>query len=175
MTELRVERVESLAPDTSGAARALLWRVFDEMTEHDWRHCLGGSCVLARDGRHLVGFAAVVPRLLRCDDRPVRAGYVEGVAVAPTHRRCGVGSRVMAEVERIVRNDYELGALGASEEALPFYRARGWWPWRGRTFAATADGPVRTADEDDCVLVYPVVALELSGDLTCDAREGDAW
>jgi aminoglycoside 2'-N-acetyltransferase I len=35
---------------------------------------------------------------------------------------------------------------------------------------------VRTADEDDCVYVFPVTAeLDLSGELTCDWRDGALW
>jgi aminoglycoside 2'-N-acetyltransferase I len=50
----------------------------------------------------------------------------------------------MTELERIIRAAYELGALGSTDEGLPFYRARGWQPWRGPTSALTISGVVRT-------------------------------
>jgi aminoglycoside 2'-N-acetyltransferase I len=57
-----------------------------------------------------------------------------------------------------------------------FYAARGWKAWRGRTWALTPAGTVRTADEDADIYVFEVAApLDLTGDLTCDFREGDLW
>lgn len=51
-----------------------------------------------------------------------------------------------------------------------------WEHWEGPTSALTPTGVVRTADEDGAVYVLPVtVALDLSGELTCDWREGDVW
>ena len=46
-------------------------------------------------------------------------------------QRRGIGGALMTELERIIRAAYELGALGSTDEGLPFYRARGWQPWRG--------------------------------------------
>jgi aminoglycoside 2'-N-acetyltransferase I len=82
----------------------------------------------------------------------------------------------MTELEPIIRAAYELGALGSTDEGLPFYRARGWQPWRGPTSALTISGVVRTPDEDGYVLVLTASAsLDLDGELTCDYRNGDGW
>ena len=172
----RIECTTELAAELVRPARALLWRVFDDMTEHDWQHCLGGGYVLAWDGAELVGFAAVRSRRLLHGDRPVRTGYVEGMAVAASYRRRGIGGRIMAEVECRIRADYELGALGSSDEGFPFYRHRGWQVWRGRTFVRTRRGPVRTAEEEGSILVYPsTFPLDLSADLSCEERAGEPW
>jgi hypothetical protein len=43
---------------------------------------------------------------------------------------------------------------------------------------AGAEGPVRTADEDDSILVLRTTAtagLEPTGALVCDWRAGDVW
>ncbi|MGM1063769.1 GNAT family N-acetyltransferase [Saccharothrix sp. Mg75] len=160
------------------AVRALLDEAFDGgFSDEDWDHCLGGVHALARDGDDLVGHGAVVRRQLAHDGRPVRVGYVEAVAVRAPHRRRGVGGAVMGALEGVVRGGYAFGALSASEDGLGFYAARGWLRWRGRTFAMTPDGLVRTEEEDDGVFVLPAgTALpDLRGDLACDWRAGDAW
>jgi aminoglycoside 2'-N-acetyltransferase I len=176
VTEVRTAHTADLDDATIKAARALLWDVFDDMTEHDWEHCLGGIHALVWDGDELVGHAAVVQRQLLHADRALRTGYVEGVAVREDHQRRGIGGALMAELERIVRGAYELGALGASDEGAAFYASRGWQCWQGPTFALTPAGAERTAEEDGGIYVLPVeVPLDLTADLTCDYREGDLW
>jgi aminoglycoside 2'-N-acetyltransferase I len=146
------------------------------MTEHDWEHALGGVHALAYEDGELVGHAAVVQRRLLHAGRALRAGYVEGVGVRADRRRRGLGGALMAEVERVISGAYELGALGATDRAAALYSGRGWRRWQGPTFALTPEGVVRTAEEDDGVYVLPVsVALDLSGPLTCDWRDGSAW
>jgi aminoglycoside 2'-N-acetyltransferase I len=158
------------------AARALLYEVFDDMTEEDWDHCLGGMHALAWDGETLVGHASVVQRQLIYKDAALRCGYVEGVAVKPGYRLRGIAGRLMAELERIIRAAYDIGALGSSDEGLPFYLSRGWQRWRGPTHALTPKGMVRTAEEDGYIFVLPASAsLDLDGPLTCDFRAGDLW
>ena len=71
---------------------------------------------------------------------------------------------------------YEVGALGATDAAIPLYAGRGWRPWRGRLSALTPGGVVRTPGEEGGVFVFPVSApLDLDGELTCDWRGGDVW
>lgn len=153
--------------------RALLWSAFDGFTEDDWRHCLGGLHVLLWDPAGLVGHAALVPRRLLAGGRPLAAGYVEGVAVRPDARRRGHGSALMAAVESA--GAYDVLALSASEDGLPFYLARGWQRWRGPTSVATANGVLRTPEDDGGVLVLPRVEVDLDAALTCDERPGDVW
>jgi aminoglycoside 2'-N-acetyltransferase I len=176
VTPIQVAHTADLSPADLEASRALLYEVFDDMTEEDWEHALGGMHALAWDGDKLIGHGSVVQRRLLHKGRALRTGYVEGVAVRAEHRRHGVGGALMAELERIIRGAYELGALGSSDEGLPFYLARGWQRWRGPTFALTPTGVVRTAEEDGYILVWPVSAsLALDAELTCDWRAGDAW
>ena len=83
---------------------------------------------------------------------------------------------MMEPLERALRAAYELGALGATDDAASFYASRGWQLWRGRCSALTPDGIVRTEDDEGCVYVLPAtVPLDLSGELACDWRDGDAW
>jgi len=176
---LRVAHTADLDRATLGAARALLDDVFSpEMTDDDWEHCLGGLHALVVDGEpgEVLGHAAVVQRRLLHGDRVLRTGYVEGVAVRADRRRQGLGAAMMAELERAIDAAYDVGALGATDEAVPFYRGRGWQVWRGPTSVLSPAGVVRTPDEDGWVYVRPgAVPLDLDSPLTCDWREGDAW
>ena len=82
----------------------------------------------------------------------------------------------MNALERVIRNAYDLGALSAADDAAAFYAARGWQPWRGRSWTLTPTGPRRTPNEDGTLYVLPSsVPLTPEADLTCDWREGDVW
>ena len=175
---LQVAHTADLDRATLVAARALLEAVFedDPLTDHDWEHALGGVHALAWDGGELVGHASVVQRRLLHGGRALRTGYVEGVGVRADRRRRGHGDALMAAIERVIAGAYELGALGTTDMARPFYQARGWQPWRGPTSALTPAGVVRTPTEDGGVHVLPGSApLDRDGELTCDHRDGDPW
>ncbi|URN14208.1 GNAT family N-acetyltransferase [Streptomyces radiopugnans] len=124
-------------------------------------------------GPRLAGAAAVAAR------RPGTAHRLcGGVGVRADRRGHGYGAALMGALERVVRGAYDLGALASSDEALGFYAARGWLLWQGPTSALTPSGTVRTEEDDGCVHVLPVAggaALDLSGELVCDWREGDLW
>jgi aminoglycoside 2'-N-acetyltransferase I len=177
VTELRTAHTADLDPGTLRAARALLDDAFaGQMTDDDWEHALGGVHALAWEDGELVAHAAVVQRRLIHGGRALRAGYVEGVGVRADRRRRGHGAAVMAAVERVILAAYDLGALGATDEAQAFYVARGWRRWEGPTAALTPDGVVPTPDEDGAIFVLPgAVALDVAGPLTCDWRDGDVW
>lgn len=82
---------------------------------------------------------------------------------------------MMEALERVLRGAYDLGALGATDEAADFYAARGWKLWQGPSSALTPTGIQRTAREDGCLYVLPLaVPLDLSGELTAGVqRYGD--
>jgi aminoglycoside 2'-N-acetyltransferase I len=79
----------------------------------------------------------------------------------------------------VIANAYDVGALGATDAAVPFYVGRGWRRWRGPSWALTPAGVVRTASEDGAIYVLALdggtVELELDGALMADWREGDVW
>lgn len=176
MTDVQVAHTADLSPDVLATIRALLDAAFDgDFSDADWDHGLGGMHALAWSGDVLVGHASVVQRQFLHGDRPLRTGYVEGVAVHADHRRQGIGAAVMAPMERIIRAAYDLGALSSSEIGIALYEARGWQRWQGETWALTPAGRERTEEDDDGVFVLPVTPLDLSGTLTCDWRAGDVW
>lgn len=166
-----------LPPATRRAARIMVGRAFgDGFTDEDWDHALGGLHALVHDGGELVAHGSVVQRQLLLGDRTLRAGYVEAVAVAAPARRQGYASAVMSALEDIVRAGYDIGALSATEGGAVLYRARGWQPWRGTTWALTPEGRRRTEEDDDAVFLLPGGGpLVLDGELTCDWRAGDLW
>jgi aminoglycoside 2'-N-acetyltransferase I len=158
------------------AVRALLLAAFEDLSDSDWDHTLGGVHALARVDGQLVGHAALVQRQLVHGGRTLRAGYVEGVAVRADQRRRGHAGAMMAALERVVRAAYDLGALSATEDGAALYAARGWRRWSGPTSALTPTGVRRTPADDGAVHVLPVTTpLDLTGELTCDWRDGDLW
>jgi aminoglycoside 2'-N-acetyltransferase I len=173
---LHTAHTADLDPATLAAARTLLDEVFEgELTGSDWEHALGGvhALVWDDDGR-LSGHASVIQRRLLHGGRALRAGYVEGVGVSAGARRRGYGGALMEALERVIRSAYDLGALGATDEAIALYEGRGWRRWDGPLFALTPAGRVRTPDEDGAVYVLGD-GLDVSGELTCDWRDGDVW
>jgi aminoglycoside 2'-N-acetyltransferase I len=171
---VRVAHTADLSRDELAAARALVFASFDDCTDDDWEHCLGGIHAVVFEGEEAIAHGSVVQRRLIYQDRPLRTGYVEGVAVRSDRRRQGLGGTVMAELERVIRGAYELGALGTTDDGLPFYLGRGWRQWKGQTFGLTPSGIVRTAADDEAILVLSD-AIDVAADLTCDYREGDVW
>ncbi len=177
MSEIKIAHTADLDAATLTSARRLLDAVFEgDMSDHDWDHSLGGVHALVCEGSEVIGHASVVQRRLLHRGRALRAGYVEGVGVRADRRGRGHGAALMDALERVVGGGYELGALGATSEAAGFYAARGWRQWQGPTSALTPTGIRRTEEEDGSIYVLPVTApLDLSGELTCDWRDGDVW
>ncbi len=174
---IRTAHTAELDQATLAAARGLLEAAFedDPLADEDWEHCLGGIHALACDGDVLVGHAAVVQRRIVHAGHAWRVGYVEGVAVSAERRRQGIASALMGELEAIIRSGYDFGALGSSDDGLPFYTGRGWAPWRGTLRVLTLDGIEETPDELGFILVFGG-ELDLDGDLLCaDVRPGDLW
>jgi len=177
VSDIRLAHTADLDRFTLDAARVLLDTVFEgEFTDDDWDHSLGGMHALAYEDGALVGHAAVVQRRLIHDGRALRTGYVEAVGVRAHARRRGHAGALMDAIERVIRGAYELGALGASDMALPFYRTRGWLPWEGETYTLTPQGIERTPDDDDALLVLEVTTeLDRAAFITCDWRDGAVW
>ena len=177
MISVRTAHTAQLEPGTLADGPRLLYAVFDDMTEDDWEHSLGGIHALAYEGGELVGHAALVQRRLLHGGRALRTGYVEGVGVRAEHRRRGHAAAMMDALERVIRDAYDLGALGATDEASLLYSGRGWRLWGGRLSALTPDGvrarrPRRRARSTCC---RSTASLDLDGALTCDWRDGDVW
>lgn len=157
--------------------RALLVKAFEgDFSDDDWSHTLGGWHVIARDNG-IVAHAALVERILEVGGRSFRVGYVEGVATEPSKRRQGLGATVMRRIGQLLEEvEFQLGVLSTSSHA--FYERLGWERWQGPTFVRHDDHVVRTADEDDGIMVLRYGAagnLDLGLPLCCESRAGDDW
>ncbi len=118
MAELRTAHTAELNAEELQAVRVLLDEAFDgDVTDDDYEHALGGMHALVWESRELIGHGSVVMRRLLHGGRALRTGYVEGVAVRGDRRRRGHGAAVMTALERVIRGAYEIGALGATDEA----------------------------------------------------------
>jgi aminoglycoside 2'-N-acetyltransferase I len=129
--ERRTAHTADLDDEAKTAIRALMDAAFDGVSDDTFDNVLGGMHALVFEDGQLIGHASVVQRRLLHGGRPLRTGYIEGVAVRPDRRRRGYGDAMMTVLERIVRSGYHLGALGASEDGARLYRSRGWQLWRG--------------------------------------------
>ena len=177
MTSVRTAHTADLdAATLHGRACPALRGLPDDMTEHDWEHCLGGVHALAWEGDELVGHAAVVQRRLLHGGRALRTGYVEGVAVRADRRRRGHAGAMMEALERVVRAAYELGALGASDQARGVLRRAWLAAVAGADLGAHSDGHRahrgRGRLGSTCCRAAPARSV---AELTCDWREGDVW
>jgi aminoglycoside 2'-N-acetyltransferase I len=175
---MRRLRTAELTPAEVSALRALFaaaWPdgVFDDT---DWEHATGGVHALAEEDGRILAHGSVVPRTLEVGGRRVRAGYVEAVATHPEAGGRGLGSSVMREIGEVIVAEYDLGAL--STGAHGFYERLGWWPWRGPTFVRTAEGLVRTEDDDGGLMVLPTPVMpdpDVTASIVCEWRPGDVW
>jgi aminoglycoside 2'-N-acetyltransferase I len=174
---VRLAHTFELDAATLAAAEQMVVGAFPgNFDAHDWEHALGGIHAIVEEDGAVIAHGAVVQRRLLHGGRALRTGYVEAVAVRPDRQRRGLGAAVMNALAPVIRGGYAIGALAASERAGRLYRSLGWLQWRGATWVLSPEGLRRTADEDDGVYVLPLdAAIDLTGDLVCDWRDGDVW
>lgn len=157
--------------------RDLMDRAFEgEFTEEDWDHTIGGVHVVVEDAGEIVAHASVIERTIEIGGQGFRTGYVEGVATYPERQGGGFGTLAMKEIDRLVREGFELGALGT--ERQPFYERLGWERWRGPSFVRRGSELVRTRADDDALMVLrfgPSTHVDLAESISCEARPGDDW
>jgi aminoglycoside 2'-N-acetyltransferase I len=147
-----------------------------DFSEADVAHAMGGVHWVAEARGRIVAHASVVPRELEVDGVPIATGYLEAVATHPDWRRRGIASRLLAAAGAHIAERFDLGAL--STDVPQIYVSAGWVRWRGPTYVRMADGPVRTEDEDDGIMVLRVTRtppLALTSPLSCEWRAGDCW
>lgn len=168
---------DALSGDVRLQLRGLLWASFpDDFTEDDWQHGLGGLHVVAFDGGRPVGHASVVSRRLYIGDQRFDGGYLEAVAVDAANRGRGIGASVVRTAGELIGHRYPIAALSTSEHG--FYERLGWERWQGPAYVVSGSEWVRTADEDDGVMVLrtpdcPVV--DRAAPIAVDERSGDDW
>lgn len=175
-----VRRVHSrdLAPSEIEVLRSLFASAWPDgdFDETDWQHAVGGIHVLVEDDGEIRSHAAVVARDIEASGHLLDTGYVEAVATWPEHQRRGYGSAAMEDVGAVIRERYELGALGTGR--LEFYERLGWERWHGATYVREVDGLRRTPEDDGAILILRTrrtPPLDLTAGIVCDWRPGDVW
>jgi aminoglycoside 2'-N-acetyltransferase I len=180
LSEVKVDVVESEQID-AGCRLALrtLWdRAFgDRFSDADAEHAFGGVHVIAHEEESLIGHASAVPRRIRFGDQPWRiVGYVEAVATDPERQGEGVGRRVMQRLEAEISSRWPV-ALLSTGRATEFYESLGWERWRGLSYTKQATGVVPDGEHGGLMVLRfnALVVPDLSVDVTCEDRTGDAW
>lgn len=148
MAVVRLLETWRLSDVARRAIRSLLDEAFDgDFSDDDWHHALGGWHAIVRSQDSVVAHAALVERRICVDSCEFRTGYVEAVAVKPSHQRKGLGTAVMERVTDIVRTRFDLGVLSTGEWS--FYERFGWERWRGPTYVRAVDGRLRRSNDED--------------------------
>lgn len=156
-----------------------LWdRAFgDRFSDDDADHAYGGVHILAWDSNRLIGHASAVARQIRFGDQPWRTvGYVEAVAVEPARQGEGIGRRTMERLQAEISARWPVAMLSTGS-ARRFYELLGWEHWRGLSYTQTVTGVVPDGDDGGLMALRldATVAPDLSAQVTCEARLGDAW
>jgi len=178
---LRSVQTDELEPDDRDELTRLCEAAFERTFDALAARVGPGLHVIGELSGRVVTHAMIVDRGIYIGHEPDQAvdvGYVENVATLPQHRGAGFGSRVMAEVGRIIREEYALGALATTSNG--FYGRLGWETWAGPTFVRMADGQrVRSARDDGHVMILRTprtpADLDLRGPIAVDWRADEPW
>ncbi len=179
-------RVQTASTDQLSAERfaeidALCESAFGFPFAQVWERVGQGIHVTAEVGGRIVAHAMLVDRRIYIGvelDTALDAAYIENVATHPEAQGRGHATAVMDEVGRIVREEYEIGALGTRDQG--FYRRLGWSVWGGATHVRTPDGErLRTPGSDGEVMVLPTPrtppGISFEEPIAIDWRPGQPW
>jgi aminoglycoside 2'-N-acetyltransferase I len=177
MSVVEIVSPESLSTAEERELRAWLGAAYaGDFADEDWTHTFGGRRALIRDGRGIVSHAAIVPRNIVCDGRPLYAGYVEAVATRLDQRRRGHAHKVLGKLGEVIARDYDIGVLSTG---LPnVYSPLGWERWRGASYVQMSSERLRTAEDDDGLMVLLTSRtrhVDLRSEIVADWRDGDIW
>ena len=178
---LRSAQTEDLEPDQLAELTRLCEAAFGEPFAAMWERVGPGLHVMAEAGGAVVAHAMIVDRQIFLgheSDIALDVGYVEHVATLPEAQGAGHGSAVMAEIGRIIGDEYALGALATGSNA--FYEKHGWETWIGSTSVRMADGErVRSPAQDGHVMVLRTprspADLDLDAPIAIDWRPEEPW
>lgn len=178
---LRVLPSEEIEPDLFAELTALCEAAFEEPFAAVWERIGPGIHVIGSEAGRVTGHAMIIDRRIYLGHEPDQAldvGYVENVATWPELKGRGHGTEVMREINRLIAEDYALGALATGSHG--FYARLGWETWRGPTSVRMLDGQrVRSAEEDGDVMILRTprtpADLDLSGPIAVDWRAEEPW
>jgi aminoglycoside 2'-N-acetyltransferase I len=176
MVQYLIHDDASLDASTRAAIRTLLDIAFEgDFSDADADHAAGGIRVLAVDGDTIIGHAALVGRQMQVNAVQVTVGYVEGVAVHPERQGQGHGAVLMRMIAERAQHTCVLTMLSTGEQE--FYEKLGWVRFLGKSYVTENKQMVRTADEDEGLMVLTADTLWHTRDcvVVCDWRAGDVW
>jgi aminoglycoside 2'-N-acetyltransferase I len=126
------------------------------------------------DGELVTHSCCVTRRLQPEGMAPLRTAYVEAVATAQAHRGRGYAAAVMRRIATEI-GDYELAALSPS--SAEWYGRLGWELWRGPLFERAATGLVRSADDEEVMILRlpSTPPLDVTVPLSIEWRPGEVW
>ena len=132
--------------------RSFLNEAYDgDFSDSDFQNALGGQHFIRFDSGRLIAHASVVERSISIDEQLFRVAYVEAVAVAADFRGRKIGSQLMQTASDHCRDSFEVAMLSTGEYG--FYERFGWSRLEARSFVETANGLIRTEEEDECLML----------------------
>lgn len=181
MRRIRAASTDELTPERFAEINAVCEAAFRFPFAAVWDRVGQGIHVTADVDGRLVAHAMIVDRRIYTGhelDTALDAAYVENVATLPDAQGQGHATAVMDEVSRIIREEYEIGALGTRDQS--FYRRFGWVLWAGPSFVRSPDGErIRTAAADGEVMVLRTprtpLGIALEEPIAIDWRAGEPW
>jgi len=171
-----IKRVHEISSENEKSIKALLDLAYEgDFSPQDWEHTFGGQYFIGFLDDMIIAHGSVVSRKMVIDDQAVNVGYVEAIAVLPSHWRKGFGTQLMKEISQFCQENYELSMLSTDENY--FYERLGWKRFQGESFARSGDLEVRTLEEDEGLMLSPgkKSQIRVIRRAVCESRSGDDW
>lgn len=171
-----IKEVVDVDSDTELSIRALLDLAYEgDFSSEDWEHTFGGKYFIGYLGDTIIAHGSVVPRNMFIDGEAMTVGYVEAIAVLPSHWRQGFGTQLMQQITKFCQDTYGLSMLSTDENQ--FYKRLGWRQFQGESFARTGDLEVPTFEEDEGLMLHYGKGSQVRQiqRAVCESRSGDDW
>ena len=173
---MNIRQVIDVDSKTASSIRSLLELAYDgDFSSEDWEHTFGGQYFIGLLDNIIVAHGSVVPRNMLINGQEITVGYVEAIAVLPAYWRQGFGTQLMTQITQFCHNNYELSILSTDEKQ--FYEKLGWRQFLGESFVRNGESEVRTAEEDDGLMLLSRDHCGTSEirRAICQPRIGDDW
>ena len=171
-----IQQLINIDSETESSINALLDLAYEgDFSPEDWEHTFGGQYLIGYLDSTIIAHGSVVPRNMFIDREEVTVGYVEAIAVLPTHWRQGFGTQLMTKITQFCQDNYELSMLSTDENE--FYERLGWHQFKGESFVQNGDSEVRTEEEDEGLMWLPGIksGMREFRRAACQSRSGDSW
>lgn len=116
MADLRIAHTADLGAETLAAGRALLYDVFDDMTDDDWEHSLGGMHALVFEGYLGAGIGNLIN--LFNPERVVLGGWAGLALGAVSLSAIRTSAQAQAQAQPYGQVSIELSDLGPDAAAF---------------------------------------------------------